>query len=107
MMTKAIRSLGLGLCLVLASVGTAAADGSGDGSGSASTTLEKAGTDESLQKGEGERPWAAGVKQSEQQAALKLFHDGNLQLNDGLFAKASEAYKAALTHWNHPAIHYN
>ena len=71
------------------------------------TTLEKAGTDESLQNGGDERPWAAGVKQSEQQAALKLFHDGNLQLNDGLFAKAAEAYKAALTHWDHPAIHYN
>lgn len=106
-MTKAIRSLWLGLGLVLTSIGTASADGSGSGSGSGSTTLEKAGTDESLQKGEGERPWAAGVKQSEQQAALKLFHDGNLQLNDGLFAKAAEAYKAALTHWDHPAIHYN
>jgi tetratricopeptide (TPR) repeat protein len=108
MMTKAIRSLWLGLGLVLVSIGTASADGSGSGSGSGSgTTLEKAGTDESLQKGGGDRPWAVGVKQSEQQGALKLFHDGNLQLNDGLFAKAAEAYKAALTHWDHPAIHYN
>jgi len=106
-MTKAIRSLLLGLCLVVCSIGTAAADGSGDGAGSGSGTLEKAGTDESLQKGGGDRPWAIGVKQTEQQNALKLFHDGNVQLNDGLFAKAAEAYKAALTHWDHPAIHYN
>jgi hypothetical protein len=111
MMTNATRSLWLGLGLALTSIGTASADGSGDGSGSGSagptTTSEKAGTDESLQKGGDERPWAAGVKQSEQQAALKLFHDGNVQLNDGLFAKAVDAYKGALTHWDHPAIHYN
>ena len=106
-MTKAIRSLLLGLGFVLSSIGTAAADGSGDGAGSGSGTLEKAGTDESLQKGGGDRPWAVGVKQSEQQNALKFFHEGNVQLNDGLFAKAAEAYKAALTHWDHPAIHYN
>jgi hypothetical protein len=47
------------------------------------------------------------VKQEEQQAALQLFRDGNLQLNDGLFAKAAENYKEALKHWDHPAVHYN
>ena len=114
-MTNAIRSLWLGLGLVMASIyvmhgdAAAAGDGSGAGAGSGSgaTTSEKAGTDESLQNGGDTRPWAAGVKKSEQEAALKLFHDGNLQLNDGLFAKAAEAYKQALTHWEHPAIHYN
>lgn len=111
-MTNAIRSLWLGLGLVMATVGVAAAGpgdgaGSGAGSGSGAATSEKAGTDESLQNGGDTRPWAAGVKKSEQEAALKLFHDGNLQLNDGLFAKAAEAYKQALTHWDHPAIHYN
>jgi tetratricopeptide (TPR) repeat protein len=69
---------------------------------------EKAGTDETLQNGiDAARPWASGVKATEQQAALALFHEGNVQLNDGLFAKASEKYKEALTHWDHPAIHYN
>lgn len=112
-MTKAIHSLWLGLGLVVAGFGVAAADGpgsgsgSGSGSGAAPTTHEKAGTDESLQNGGDTRPWAVGVKKSEQEAALKLFHDGNVQLNDGLFAKASDAYKQALTHWDHPAIHYN
>ncbi|MEO8549836.1 MAG: hypothetical protein ABI678_07675 [Kofleriaceae bacterium] len=108
-MTKAIRSLWLGLGLAVASFGAAAAQGAGAGSGSGTptTTSEKAGTDESLQKGGDTRPWAAGVKKSEQEAALKLFHDGNVQLNDGLFAKAAEIYKQALTHWDHPAIHYN
>ena len=68
---------------------------------------EKAGKDETLQNGGGERPWAKGVAESEQKAALAIFHDGNVNLNDGLFAKAAEKYKDALKHWNHPAIHYN
>lgn len=119
-MTKAIRlSVGLGLALA-ASVfqeATVHADGSADttsgsaaagsGAGTQPTTSEKAGTDESLQNGGDARPWAAGVKESEQKAALQLFHDGNVQLNDALFAKAAEAYKQALIHWDHPAIHYN
>ena len=83
---------------------TAAGSGAGSGSG---TPVTKVGVDESLQSGGDTRPWAAGVKQSEQQAALVLFHDGNVMLNDGLFAKAADKYKAALTHWDHPAVHYN
>jgi len=68
---------------------------------------EKTGQNESLQNGGGERPWAHGVTQAEQTAALKAFHDGNQQLNDGLFAKAIDKYREALKHWDHPAIHYN
>lgn len=68
---------------------------------------EQAGTDESLQNGGDNRPWAAGVSDAEQKAALQLFHDGNIALNQGLFAQASEKYREALKHWNHPAIHYN
>src|SRR2546423_895823 len=82
------------------------AAGSGSGSGSA-TTAEKAGTNESLQNGGDTRPWAAGVQPTEQRAALQMFHDGNVFLNDGLFAKAGDKYKEALKHWDHPAIHYN
>lgn len=125
-MTKAMaRSLPVALGLVLAlgtvyaqpaspasgdAAGSAAGSGSGDGSGSGSATKpdEKAGMNESLQNGSGtDRPWARGVSKAEQQAALALFHDGNVQLNDGLFAKAVEKYSEALKHWNHPAIHYN
>ncbi len=68
---------------------------------------EKAGTNETLQNGGESRPWAIGVTETEQKAALSLFQDGNVMLNDGLFAKASEKYREALTHWDHPAIHYN
>ena len=37
----------------------------------------------------------------------QLFREGNAQLNDGLFARASEKYARRSTHWEHPAIHYN
>jgi len=69
---------------------------------------EKAGAEETLQKGTGgTRPWANGVSLEEQKAALDPFRQGNKFLNDGLFARASESYRAALKHWEHPAIHYN
>jgi hypothetical protein len=68
---------------------------------------EKAGKDETLQNGGDVRPWAQGVSQVEQKKALELFHDGNVSLNDGLFAKAADNYREALKHWDHPAIHYN
>jgi hypothetical protein len=82
----------------------------GDGSGSGQTpvkTDEKAGTNESLQNGGDERPWARGVSPQDQKIALQMFHDGNVQLNDGVFVKAAEKYREALKHWQHPAIHYN
>jgi hypothetical protein len=70
---------------------------------------EKAGTDETLQTGTavGDRPWATGVSEAEQKAALVLFREANRLLNDGLFAAAADRYRAALKHWDHPAIHYN
>jgi hypothetical protein len=123
-MTKWIGALGVCLALGVASAdvppgaGSGASAGSaagattpaGTGAGSAANqngTSEKAGTNESLQNGGDTRPWAAGVSQANQQQALQLFHDGNLNLNDGLFAKAAEKYREALKHWDHPAIHYN
>jgi hypothetical protein len=54
-----------------------------------------------------ERPWATGVSQDRQDAAIRLFVEGNGYLNDGIFTKAVESYRGALTSWDHPAIHYN
>lgn len=70
-------------------------------------TGEKADTAETLQKGGDVRPWAQGVSPAEQKAALIAFREGNTLLNEGLFARASETYRQALTHWKHPAIYYN
>jgi hypothetical protein len=56
---------------------------------------------------EDDRPWAKGVSQDEQKAALALFNEGNSLLRDALFPKAVEKYRGALAHWDHPAIHYN
>jgi hypothetical protein len=54
-----------------------------------------------------ERPWAVGVAEGEREKALALFHDGNVQLNDGIFVQAADKYREALKHWDHPAINYN
>jgi len=69
-------------------------------------TDEKAGVNESLQ-GAATEKWKEGVPLSEQEAALVLFREGNALLNDGLFVPSVNKYRAALKHWNHPAIHYN
>src|SRR5262249_13034279 len=96
-MTKLISLVSLGLALL---VGTASGD-------PAPKPGEQVGKDESLQKGGDDRPWANGVSPTEQKAALGFFQQGNVQLNDGLFAKAAEQYREALKHWKHPAVHYN
>jgi tetratricopeptide (TPR) repeat protein len=70
-------------------------------------TGEKADAEANLQEGAGERPWANGVSPAQQKAALTKFREGNDLLNNGLFGRAAEAYKSALTTWQHPAIHYN
>ncbi len=69
---------------------------------------EKAGSNESLQHGaQEERPWAVGVSQERQAMALKYFHAGNKELNNGLFDNAIKQYRLALKEWEHPAIYYN
>lgn len=105
-MTKAIGGLTLGLSVVLA-LHVAYAQPAPKPEPTPQTG-EKAGADESLQKGDaGDRPWAAGIAPEKQKAALARFREANEMLNNGLFARASEAYKQALAHWQHPAIHYN
>ncbi|MEO7729883.1 MAG: hypothetical protein ABIY55_02840 [Kofleriaceae bacterium] len=69
-------------------------------------TDEKAGVNESLQ-GDATEKWKEGVSRTEQEAALVLFREGNVALNDGLFVPSVTKYREALKHWNHPAIHYN
>lgn len=101
------RSLSVAFGVALAFGAAAAQPAPAPDSGSGSGVSEKAGTNESLQNGGDERPWAAGVKPAEQQIALQMFHDANVELNNGLFAKASDKYLDALKHWDHPAIHYN
>jgi len=54
-----------------------------------------------------ERIWAKGVSPADQQKALALFKDGNALLKDSVFVQAAAKYREALSHWDHPAIHYN
>ena len=54
-----------------------------------------------------ERPWARGITPEQQQRALASFAEANALLRDALFVKAAATYREALSHWDHPAIHYN
>jgi tetratricopeptide (TPR) repeat protein len=54
-----------------------------------------------------DRPWARGVAQADQQAAIQLFREGNELLKESLFVQAATKYREALKRWDHPGIHYN
>ena len=84
-MTKAMW----GLLGVVLTCGLAAAQAPADKP--APKPDEKAGSEESLQQGGDHRPWAAGISVERQKQALLQFREGNTLLNQGLFARASEA----------------
>jgi hypothetical protein len=68
-------------------------------------TDEKASPNEKLDKrGTGDY---RDVSAANERAASLAFVQANEQLNDGFFVKAAEKYREALSHWDHPAIHYN
>lgn len=62
---------------------------------------------EAVKDEEDDRPWAKGVSPVEREAARALVKEGNRLVEDALFVKAAEKYRAALTHWDNPAIHFN
>ncbi len=53
------------------------------------------------------KPWAEGVALEEQKLANKLYKEANGLFRDSFLTQAVEKYTEALTHWDHPAIHYN
>ncbi len=53
------------------------------------------------------RPWADGVPEAEQSAALDLFNRANELFSHNDYAAAAAIYREALSHWDHPAIHGN
>ncbi|HUH05113.1 MAG TPA: hypothetical protein VML75_24110 [Kofleriaceae bacterium] len=54
-----------------------------------------------------DEPWSDGVSQENKDLANAAFRDANSLLKDNLFSDAVVQYRAALEHWDHPAIHYN
>jgi len=54
-----------------------------------------------------DRPWAAGVAPEEQATAERLFAEATDLLKEAFFKRAVDLYKEALSHWDHPAIHFN
>ncbi len=56
---------------------------------------------------EGNRPWAEGVSLEDQQRARELFKEANALIRQTRIPDAIDKYREALTHWDHPGIHYN
>lgn len=54
-----------------------------------------------------ENVWSQGVPESERQAAEALFLEGNKLLRESITLLAVSKYREALTHWDHPNIHFN
>jgi hypothetical protein len=52
-------------------------------------------------------PWTVGVSEAEQAIALELYSQGNIEFQAGRLIQALTKYREALTHWAHPAIHFN
>jgi tetratricopeptide (TPR) repeat protein len=53
------------------------------------------------------RPWARGIRADEQSRALALFREGNVFFEQSRYSQALERYRAAIVHWDHPAIRFN
>ncbi len=53
------------------------------------------------------KPWAAGVAEAEQAAALEIYRGGNAEFEESRYPQAVAKYRQALTHWDHPAIRFN
>jgi len=54
-----------------------------------------------------DKPWAAGVSDKEQAAALAIYREGNAEFEESRYAQALAKYREAIKHWDHPAIRFN
>lgn len=76
-------------------------DGEGDGDGDGAAGEIDAAADALA------RPWARGVSLERQERARAIYAEANDLLHEYLLEEAMEKYREALSHWEHPAIHYN
>jgi hypothetical protein len=53
------------------------------------------------------KKWAEGVSPEEQKIANDLFKEGNALVRDSNYNDGIAKYREAVSHWDHPAIHYN
>lgn len=54
-----------------------------------------------------DKPWAAGVSEADQKAALSKYGEANELFEKGNYVEALPVYEQALASWDHPGIHYN
>src|SRR5690242_3320281 len=56
---------------------------------------------------DGERPWAEGVSQEQQERANQLYEQGNGEFAQYRYAEALAFYRQALESWDHPLTRFN
>jgi tetratricopeptide (TPR) repeat protein len=56
---------------------------------------------------EPDQPWAVGVSEEQRGLAQRLLEAGNDLFLEKRYAEALDRYRAALAHWDHPAIRFN
>jgi hypothetical protein len=56
---------------------------------------------------EPDKPWAQGVSEQEQAAALAIYKAGNAEFEESRYAQALAKYREAIQHWDHPAVRFN
>jgi hypothetical protein len=57
-----------------------------------------------LPRPDADRPWATGVSERDQSAALEVYVAGNHDIVESRFGDALDKYKLAIKLWDHPAI---
>lgn len=55
----------------------------------------------------GDKPWAAGVSETDQKAALAKYGEANELFEKGAYVEALPVYEQALASWKHPGIYFN
>lgn len=63
--------------------------------------------DDSDGRNKPEAPWASGVSAADKARAVELFEEGNRFFERSQYAQALQRYRAAIEHWDHPAIRGN
>lgn len=92
-MTALLRGLRAPCAILLLAAGVARGEAPAPAEGEAVATAEG--------------PWSAGVPEEARTRAEALFREANELLKESVVVLAAARYREALSHWDHPNIHYN
>jgi hypothetical protein len=68
---------------------------------------ESTAADQLVEESDDLDPWEVGTTSEQRQKAREIMAEGNRLIRMPLFAQAAAKYREALSHWDHPVLHYN